>query len=275
LQQSCIWIWLTTTLQEYQIYQFPRKRLLRTIHKLQEELTVVQLVNSWQTKAFDNFLQILDPRTFKLPTSDRISLFLPESECISESLKSLQSKAVELEALKKRTQYLREQLKQSVEILEEDHGKAILMFTIITTIFLPLFVFSISTCLPRLTGSSSFVTSLFGMNTSDIRNIDRTQAFFWVIAIPFTAVIVLVAILLAYRGDKLYDLVVQTIHEVKERHMKTGLPIAPLQDEREWGNLFSFARPSRALRSRSNVATNNIELNTLASSSASRSALVT
>ncbi|RYN19210.1 hypothetical protein AA0116_g2953 [Alternaria tenuissima] len=248
-----------TSKLEYQIYQFPRKRLLRTIHKLQEELTVVQLVNSWQTKAFDNFLQILDPRTFKLPTSDRISLFLPESECISESLKSLQSKAVELEALKKRTQYLREQLKQSVEILEEDHGKAILMFTIITTIFLPL----------------SFVTSLFGMNTSDIRNIDRTQAFFWVIAIPFTAVIVLVAILLAYRGDKLYDLVVQTIHEVKERHMKTGLPIAPLQDEREWGNLFSFARPSRALRSRSNVATNNIELNTLASSSASRSALVT
>ncbi|CAN9414361.1 unnamed protein product [Alternaria alternata] len=128
-----------TSKLEYQIYQFPRKRLLRTIHKLQEELTVVQLVNSWQTKAFDNFLQILDPRTFKLPTSDRISLFLPESECISESLKSLQSKAVELEALKKRTQYLREQLKQSVEILEEDHGKAILMFTIITTIFLPLF----------------------------------------------------------------------------------------------------------------------------------------
>ncbi|CAN9429102.1 unnamed protein product [Alternaria alternata] len=132
-----------TSKLEYQIYQFPRKRLLRTIHKLQEELTVVQLVNSWQTKAFDNFLQILDPRTFKLPTSDRISLFLPESECISESLKSLQSKAVELEALEKRTQYLREQLKQSVEILEEDHGKAILMFTIITTIFLPLLVFSI------------------------------------------------------------------------------------------------------------------------------------
>jgi hypothetical protein len=40
--------------------------------------------------------------------------------------------------LENRTQYLREQLKQSVEILEEDHGKAILVFTMITTIFLPL-----------------------------------------------------------------------------------------------------------------------------------------
>ncbi|KAL1801754.1 hypothetical protein ACET3X_002096 [Alternaria dauci] len=167
-----------TSKLEYQIYQFPRKRLLRRIHKLQEELTVVRLVNTWQTKAFNSFLQVLDPETFELPTADRLSMFPPESECISESLRSLQGKAVELEALEGRTQYLREQLKQSVEILEEDHGKAILMFTIITTIFLPL----------------SFVTSFFGMNTSDIRNIDRTQAFFWVIAIPFTAAIVLIAI---------------------------------------------------------------------------------
>jgi len=65
-------------------------------------------------------------------------MFPPETECLISGLRIMQSKAGELEALENRTQYLREQLKQSVEILEEDHGKAILVFTMITTIFLPL-----------------------------------------------------------------------------------------------------------------------------------------
>ena len=171
-------ITLILLLQQYQINQFPRKRLLRTIHKLQEELSVVQLVNSWQQKTFTSFVQVLDPRTFETPTADRENLYLPESGCVSDSLKSLQAKAVELEALDYRTQYLREQLKQSVEILEEDHGKAILVFTMITTIFLPLLVFFTVIYVHGLTSARSFVTSFFGMNTSDIRNTDSTQSFF-------------------------------------------------------------------------------------------------
>jgi Mg2+ and Co2+ transporter CorA len=65
-------------------------------------------------------------------------MFPSEAENLNAGLKTLQSKVVELTALETRTQFLREQLKQSVEILEEDHGKAILVFTMITTIFLPL-----------------------------------------------------------------------------------------------------------------------------------------
>lgn len=65
-------------------------------------------------------------------------MFPSESECLKASLAILESKATELDALDNRTRQLRDQLKQSVEILEEDHGKAILVFTMITTIFLPL-----------------------------------------------------------------------------------------------------------------------------------------
>lgn len=65
-------------------------------------------------------------------------MFAPEAELLKVGIKDLESKATELEALEGRTHFLREQLKQSVEILEEDHGKAILVFTMITTIFLPL-----------------------------------------------------------------------------------------------------------------------------------------
>jgi cell shape-determining protein MreC len=105
---------------------------------LQEELTVIHSVNTWQQKTFESLLKVLDPKSFTKPTFARMSMFSPESECLKEEIKTLRSKATELKALENRTQYLREQLKQSVEILEEDHGKAILVFTMITTIFLPL-----------------------------------------------------------------------------------------------------------------------------------------
>jgi Mg2+ and Co2+ transporter CorA len=95
-------------------------------------------VNGWQQKCFDSFLRVLDPSSFAQPTPSRVAMFPSEAECLKAGLKNMQSKAVELEALENRTQSLREQLKQSVEILEEDHGKAILVFTMVTTIFLPL-----------------------------------------------------------------------------------------------------------------------------------------
>ncbi|OAL53758.1 hypothetical protein IQ07DRAFT_501866 [Pyrenochaeta sp. DS3sAY3a] len=198
-----------TSKLQYQINQFPRKRLLRDIHALQEELVVVQHVNTWQQQTFENMIKVLDPQSFQKPTPSRAIMFVSESECLKVGVQLLQSQAVELEALEHRTQYLREQLKQSVEILEEDHGKAILVFTMITTIFLPL----------------SFATSFFGMNTSDIRNTNRSQTFFWAIAIPVTAGIVFSAVLLAYHGDKLYDAVVQVVHEIREKRAMTSEPL--------------------------------------------------
>ena len=129
---------LTISFQQYQVNQFPRKRLLRDIHALQEELSVVRLVNTWQQKSFNTLLSVLNPHSFASPNPDRSSMFVSESECLKGGIENLRSKVTELEALESRTLYLRDQLKQSVEILEEDHGKAILVFTMITTIFLPL-----------------------------------------------------------------------------------------------------------------------------------------
>src|SRR5690242_16586760 len=66
---------------------------------------------------------------------------------------------------------LSDSTKQSLEINEEDHGKAILVFTVVTVIFLPL----------------SFVTSYLGMNTTDIRDMGSSSRLFWAIAVPLTA----------------------------------------------------------------------------------------
>ncbi|KAF2036453.1 hypothetical protein EK21DRAFT_51452 [Setomelanomma holmii] len=221
-----------TSKLQYQINQFPRKRLLRDIHALQEELSVVQMVNQWQQKAFENFVRVLNYRSFENPTPSRIAMFPPEAEDLKVVLDNLRTKAAELEALENRTQYLREQLKQSVEILEEDHGKAILVFTMITTIFLPL----------------SFVTSFFGMNTADIRNTNRSQGYFWAITVPVTGGIVFAAVLLAYHGDKLYDWTLQRIYRFAEH--RSGSSIADRHARRERTSA-SFQVSPRAWNSRS------------------------
>ncbi|KAF9741659.1 hypothetical protein PMIN01_01198 [Paraphaeosphaeria minitans] len=53
-----------------------------------------------------------------------------------------------------------------VGIRLEDHGEAILVFTLITIIFLPL----------------NFISLFFGMNFADIQEMDRTKGFSWIIA---------------------------------------------------------------------------------------------
>jgi hypothetical protein len=71
----------------------------------------------------------------------------------------------------------RNQAESLVDIKIEDHGKAILTFTIVTIIFLPL----------------SFVCSYLGMNTVDIRSTASTQSLFWYTALPLASVLMLTA----------------------------------------------------------------------------------
>ena len=67
---------------------------------------------------------------------------------------------------------------------------AILIFTIVTIIFLPL----------------SFVSSFFGMNTSDIREMSRPQWVFWASAIPLTLLVLGVSFFVARKIEPLKDL---------------------------------------------------------------------
>lgn len=83
------------------------------------------------------------------------------------------------------------QTAQQVELQMENNNKAVLVFTIVTIIFLPL----------------SVVTSFFGMNVSDIRDMKQGQSLFWAIGLGFTAVVVLVAVLVAFFGARLWTAV--------------------------------------------------------------------
>lgn len=72
-----------------------------------------------------------------------------------------------------------------IESNKDRQEAAILVFTIVTIIFLPL----------------SFVSSFLGMNTTDIRNMDTHQWLFWACAIPLTTVVVGLSLLVANKVE--------------------------------------------------------------------------
>jgi len=59
-----------------------------------------------------------------------------------------------------------------VESNKDRQEKAALTFTTVTVLFLPL----------------TLLASIFGMNTSDIRDMDFDQGVFWLIGIPLCAI---------------------------------------------------------------------------------------
>jgi hypothetical protein len=90
-------------------------------------------------------------------------------------------------------------LRYNIEIAEEGNTKAIRVFTLVTIIFLPL----------------SFISSVFGMNTIDIRDMDSSQSLFWAIAIPVTALIGGFSLLIAYYGSQMWTWMRKTYYDAR------------------------------------------------------------
>jgi hypothetical protein len=68
------------------------------------------------------------------------------------------------------------QLRSMIEVRKESNSSAIVIFTIVTVVFLPL----------------SFVTSYLGMNSVDIRDGTFHQSLFWAVALPSTACLIFI-----------------------------------------------------------------------------------
>ena len=115
-----------------------------------------------------NYTAVVDPATYETLRASRSARYAYEQPLLDSSMTALTDVQEDYAELRERCKPLAESTKQSAEINEEDHGKAILVFTVVTIVFLPL----------------SFVTSYLGMNTTDIRNMGSTQTLFWEIAVP-------------------------------------------------------------------------------------------
>ncbi|KAL8768292.1 MAG: hypothetical protein Q9209_005431 [Squamulea sp. 1 TL-2023] len=77
-----------------------------------------------------------------------------------------------------------------IESSKDRQEASILVFTVVTIIFLPL----------------SFVSSFFGMNTTDIRDTKFPQWVFWVSALPLTILVVITSLFVAYKMEPVKDL---------------------------------------------------------------------
>lgn len=102
---------------------------------------------------------------------------------------NLQRELSDLKDLRDNANTLVSRTIQLVNIRLEDHGKAILVFTVVTIIFLPL----------------NFVTSFFGMNTVDIREMTGTQSLFWLVAICVTAGVLGASVFFAFQGGNILE----------------------------------------------------------------------
>jgi hypothetical protein len=151
-------------------------------------------------------MRVLDDSSYEKDIPSRRSMFTYERTLLNTCLDNLELAREEYTDLLRRCGPLAANTKQSLEINEEDHGKAIMVFTIVTVIFLPL----------------SFVTSFFGMNTADLRDMDSRQGLFWSVAIPLTVLTVGSCLLIGYNGDELRDTVSSLYRAVTGKQDRGG-----------------------------------------------------
>ncbi|KAF4840169.1 hypothetical protein CGCSCA4_v010487 [Colletotrichum siamense] len=163
----------------------PKRRAFLAIRALEEELQALKDLNVTQWHCLDNSKRVSDPTSFQVVNRERRARFSLERKVIERAKAERQREHDELLAMLHRAADLRARVKESIEVLDEGHGNAIRVFTLVTLFFLPL----------------SFVTSFFGMNTVDIRDMPQSSWMYWVIAAPITLLVLCSAYLYAYKWE--------------------------------------------------------------------------
>ncbi|KAF6814825.1 hypothetical protein CSOJ01_03836 [Colletotrichum sojae] len=198
----------------------PKRHKFLEISALEEELEALRMVIQIQSRVFATYGKTLHPESFQSATidwayvKDRQAMFpLKEKLIVSQSEKLAVDDGA-LELLQNVAKALRLDLKQSIEILEEGHGKAIRVFTIVTLFFLPFF---------------------FGMNTTDVRNIDWDQRIFWTSALPITFGVITLAFVYGYKWDSIVESLSRRVPSQRSRSPRHILEddLIPLAEDKK------------------------------------------
>ncbi|OAL53637.1 hypothetical protein IQ07DRAFT_677101 [Pyrenochaeta sp. DS3sAY3a] len=195
---------------QYRLHRSPSTKLVMDLLQVQEELNIIISIMEQQIDLITNLQEKLNPAhdrrfshastrpfaqrpTGTIPQADvatfRQVSFSHLSDPAAQLLENLQREYADLVDLRENSNALINRTIQLVNIRLEDHGKAILVFTIVTLIFLPL----------------SFISSFFGMNFADIRDMERTQGLFWIVAGSLTVGTVAFSVFLAFYGGAIME----------------------------------------------------------------------
>lgn len=211
---------------QYRLHRAPSTKLVMDLLQVQEELNIIISIMEQQMELVSGLQRILRPEktkslaygptqidkqmpTASMPPADgstyrQFSFSNHLSDPTAQLLDNLQREHADLVDLRENSNTLINRTIQLVNIRLEDHGKAILVFTIVTIIFLPL----------------SFISSFFGMNFSDIRDMERTQRLFWLVAGCLTVATVGFSLFLAFYGGSIMEWFV-TWKQTRSRRLRT------------------------------------------------------
>ena len=233
---------------QYRLHRSPSTKLVMDLIACQEELNIVIQVTEQQIDMIEDLQTTLDVAqvktngdTFPATARDRnhagdeydtpARKLIPRrstfgqlssselSDPLAQLIDNLQRELADLRDLRDNTDRLVNRTIQLVNIRLEDHGKAILVFTVVTIIFLPL----------------NFVSSFFGMNFSDIRNMEKTQWLFWAVAICVTVGVVASSVFLAFSGGAIMEKVHTWKDTRREKHLSTTTALRQRSDSGQRG----------------------------------------
>ncbi|KAJ5375421.1 hypothetical protein N7517_007427 [Penicillium concentricum] len=174
---------------QFKASQNPHRRVLQEIYLVREELEIIQKASERQRLVLSNYLSVINPHSFRITTESRLSAFELEKARLNKLISQLNAELGAISLLNIKLDSLANQTRSGVDVRQEDQGKAILVFTIVTVVFMPL----------------SFVTSYLGMNTNDIRNMTSSQTLFWAISAPLTVGIITIVLVVAFQVDRIRE----------------------------------------------------------------------
>jgi hypothetical protein len=125
----------------------PKRQRFLEISALEEQLDALRDILEVQGRLTEAYRTILDPHFFRISSTDwayvkdRKAMYPLEKTHLDTQARKLAEDSKNLEVLRQSAQSTRHDIKQTIEVLEEGHGKAIRVFTLVTLFFLPLWVF--------------------------------------------------------------------------------------------------------------------------------------
>ncbi|KAH6677882.1 hypothetical protein F5X68DRAFT_213365 [Plectosphaerella plurivora] len=116
----------------------PQRRAFLAIRALEEELGALMDLVRTQGHCLENSRRVFDPMSFHVTNRERQARFVLEEKVLERADDERRRESDELTAMMHRASDLRSRVKESIEVLDEGHGKAIRVFTLVTLFFLPL-----------------------------------------------------------------------------------------------------------------------------------------
>lgn len=216
----------------------PRTKILSSIWSLKKELNLIDGIRYFQQIHLQDFCSILHPNSFLAPPPSRRFLFQVEEPFLQKQIERLERSRFHLQDLDFRLRDESNHVSTMLMVREESKGNAIIVFTIVTIIFLPL----------------SWATSYLGMNTSDIRDLRQGQWLYWSIAAPVTCLVIGIAALVAMKGDEIREFFIrregfryQKKEEKAKRLVRQGTALSMVPQPR-WKEMWSSFRERRRER---------------------------